>query len=278
MVLTPSQLEEELVHLRPISYTPEPVPKSTIISLPIESSCVVIMLDGSYSMTNGVSSHGFCAWRLPDKQFLFGVAERNDGKSVNESEYKALTSLLWFIRDLKLTNVHIIGDSQLIINQVRGTNNVLNDTLKTLHAEVKTLSDQLDIKEFYNVARKFNAPADQLSIIGRTAERQMVFYESSDDFTKIDNDVLWEHICSMKPSQEEAVNEDTQDICFVMTRSQANIQFETNNLNPLADIETNPHDRAELTTEDTDNITTSDEGEPYLINNNSKFIELLQNE
>jgi hypothetical protein len=87
LVLTPEQMEKEIAHLAPIDFIPEVIPKSLLSTLPINSSCVVVTFDGSYSITSGVSSHGFCAWKLPEKQFLFGIAEKNNGKTVNESEY-----------------------------------------------------------------------------------------------------------------------------------------------------------------------------------------------
>jgi ribonuclease HI len=147
------------------------------------------MFDGSYTINTGISSHGFCAWKFPEKEFLFGVANKNPGSTVNEAEYYALISSLVFIKNLSLKDVYVIGDSQLIISQVRGRSSVLKETLKILHTKVKDLLKDLDVKEFFHVPRKFNSIADLLSRIGRTADEQKVFYEASGDFNCDDNPI-----------------------------------------------------------------------------------------
>jgi ribonuclease HI len=194
---------------------------------------------------------------LPERRFLFGVAEQNKGVTVNEAEYHGLISLLNFLQELNLENVYIIGDSQLIINQVRGTSNVIKDTLKALHSEVKVLLSQVDVKELYHAPRELNTPADQLSRIGRTLPERKIFYDEEADFTETDNKSLWDELDNYPKVGEDSVNEDGQDVCFVVTRSKVNIEQDRYIQEDLSSNTSVPEETIEEINEETNNEETA---------------------
>jgi hypothetical protein len=131
-LITPDELEREVKDLEPLILVKAKLPSSSLSTLPLYSNCTLLMFDGSFTIKSGISAHGFAAWKLPERKFLFGVAARNIGKSVNEAEYYAVIEAIIYVKEEQLTNIYVLGDSQLIINQIRGTANVLKPELQLL--------------------------------------------------------------------------------------------------------------------------------------------------
>jgi len=81
----------------------------------------------------------------------------------NEAEYSGLIGLLGSMLIEGFTDVHIRGDSQLVINQMKGEYKVRKDTLIPLYKQALTLSKQFKSIEFEHVKRDLNKAADVLS-------------------------------------------------------------------------------------------------------------------
>jgi ribonuclease HI len=93
------------------------------------------------------------------------VSERAEtiGRATNNvAEYKALLLGIEAAKELRATELEIVGDSELIVRQVEGRYKVKDATMKELHAEVKRELADFDSWSIRHVKRAQNADADRL--------------------------------------------------------------------------------------------------------------------
>jgi ribonuclease HI len=90
------------------------------------------------------------------------VAERIGNATNNVAEYRAV--LLGIERALALgaTELELVGDSELIVRQVKGEYKVKDTSLRELHGEVKRALVPLESWTIRHVRRESNAEADRL--------------------------------------------------------------------------------------------------------------------
>jgi ribonuclease HI len=99
----------------------------------------ILRFDGASRGNPGHSSYGFVVYSLldsfiTDKNNILVVHSEGDyiGKATNnQAEYRALLEGVRWCKNSGLKNVRIEGDSELVINQVRGVWLVRDKTLKT---------------------------------------------------------------------------------------------------------------------------------------------------
>jgi ribonuclease HI len=80
----------------------------------------------------------------------------------NVAEYRALLLGIELAANHGATEVELIGDSELIVKQVRGEYRVKDAVLKEFHAEVKRELTQFERWSIRHVRREHNAAADSL--------------------------------------------------------------------------------------------------------------------
>jgi ribonuclease HI len=93
------------------------------------------------------------------------LAERSEriGEATNNvAEYRALLLGIELARELGAEEVELVGDSELIVRQVRGEYKVKQAGLKPLHAEVGKALGSLRKWSIRSVPREENAEADRL--------------------------------------------------------------------------------------------------------------------
>jgi len=94
------------------------------------------------------------------------LTERNSkqiGESTNnKAEYYALIHGLKLALDHKATTVLAKGDSQLIVNQVRGEWGVNEESLRPLYDQTQKLADKFDQFAIEHIPREQNQEADSL--------------------------------------------------------------------------------------------------------------------
>ncbi len=93
------------------------------------------------------------------------VEERGEaiGKATNNvAEYRALLLAIERARELGAREVELIGDSELVVRQVRGEYRVKDAGLRALHAAVTEALAGLERWSIRNVPRAGNAAADEL--------------------------------------------------------------------------------------------------------------------
>ena len=93
------------------------------------------------------------------------VAERGEriGRATNNvAEYRALLLGIELAATLGAHELELVGDSELIVKQVKGEYKVKDATMRDLHAEVKRALHDFDRWSIRHVRREHNAEADRL--------------------------------------------------------------------------------------------------------------------
>jgi ribonuclease HI len=80
----------------------------------------------------------------------------------NVAEYRALLLGIQLAKDAGASEAEFIGDSELVVKQVRGEYRVKDGGLKPLHAQVKQALSAFDRWKISHVRRAHNAAADAL--------------------------------------------------------------------------------------------------------------------
>jgi ribonuclease HI len=93
------------------------------------------------------------------------VAERGEaiGEATNNvAEYRAVLLGVSLARELGARELELVGDSELVVRQVRGEYKVKQEHLRPLHAEVLRSLRGFDAWSIRHVRRDENAAADAL--------------------------------------------------------------------------------------------------------------------
>jgi ribonuclease HI len=102
-----------------------------------------------------------------DNEEVYSFSEYLDDATNNEAEYTALIKGVELGLELKLLNLNIYSDSQLIVRQINGEYQVKNDRMKKLHLKVLNLLKQYNEWTINHIMRDKNKIADKLSKEGR---------------------------------------------------------------------------------------------------------------
>ena len=86
-----------------------------------------------------------------------------EGGTNNDAEYLALIEGLQLARDANIKQLHVKGDSSLIINQVTGKFQVRAENLLPLYNRVKILENCFNNVSYQHIRREFNKDADALA-------------------------------------------------------------------------------------------------------------------
>jgi ribonuclease HI len=85
------------------------------------------------------------------------------GKATNNvAEYRALLLGIERARELGASELELVGDSELIVRQVKGEYKVKDATLRELHGEVQRALRPFESWSIRHVRRERNAEADRL--------------------------------------------------------------------------------------------------------------------
>jgi len=125
------------------------------------SSEYVLNFDGASKGNPGLSGAGMVIYK--NGLEIWSSCKFIGYKTNNQAEYSGLIFGLKGALDLKITNLSVLGDSLLVINQVTGLYKVKSDSLLELHKEVIDLKSQFNFIEFNHVYRENNKRADELS-------------------------------------------------------------------------------------------------------------------
>jgi ribonuclease HI len=93
------------------------------------------------------------------------VEERGEaiGRATNNvAEYRALLLGIELAAALGATELELVGDSELVVKQVRGEYKVKDATMRELHAQVKQALKDFEGWSIRHVRREHNAEADRL--------------------------------------------------------------------------------------------------------------------
>lgn len=124
---------------------------------------------------------GGCRPHSPGGHGIYGYVIKQNGDTIaeeggyigkdpdmtnNVAEYTALTEAIAHLNELNLTpeHIHIHGDSELIINQIKGDYNIYSPRLRPLYVTAIALLEQIDAPIQYQwIPRDHNERADELA-------------------------------------------------------------------------------------------------------------------
>jgi ribonuclease HI len=98
----------------------------------------------------------------PGGEVLEERGERIGHATNNVAEYKALLLGIELAAALGASELELVGDSELVIKQVKGEYKVKDANMRKLHAEVKAVLRRFDRWSIRHVRREQNAEADRL--------------------------------------------------------------------------------------------------------------------
>jgi ribonuclease HI len=97
-----------------------------------------------------------------DGEVIEERGERIGAATNNVAEYRALLLGIERAAELGASELELIGDSELIVRQVKGEYKVKDPTLRELHTEVKRALRPFESWSIRHVRRAQNAEADRL--------------------------------------------------------------------------------------------------------------------
>jgi ribonuclease HI len=100
--------------------------------------------------------------QAPDGEVLEERGERIGRATNNVAEYRALLLGIERAAALGARQLELIGDSELIVKQVRGEYKVKDATMRELHARVKAALRDFERWSISHVRREMNVEADRL--------------------------------------------------------------------------------------------------------------------
>jgi ribonuclease HI len=126
------------------------------------SNIFVMRFDGCSKNNPGVAGAGAVIYYDNDEIWSdsFFVGEKMTN---NHAEYAGLILGLQSAIAMNIKNLHVEGDSLLVINQMKGTYNCKSPNLMDLYEKAKSLEKQFDSISFCHILRNLNKRADELS-------------------------------------------------------------------------------------------------------------------
>jgi ribonuclease HI len=122
---------------------------------------LVVNVDGGARGNPGPAAIGAVV-QDADGELLEERGERIGAATNNVAEYRALLMGIERAAERGATELELIGDSELIVRQVKGEYKVKDATLRELHAEVKRALRPFERWSIRHVRREQNASADRL--------------------------------------------------------------------------------------------------------------------
>lgn len=124
-------------------------------------SRLVVNVDGGARGNPGPAAIGAVV-QSADGEVLEERGERIGAATNNVAEYRALLLGIARAAELGASELELVGDSELVVRQVKGEYKVKDATLRGLHAEVKRALRPFDAWSIRHVRREQNAAADRL--------------------------------------------------------------------------------------------------------------------
>jgi ribonuclease HI len=122
---------------------------------------LVVNVDGGARGNPGPAAVAAVA-STPDGEIVGERGKRIGDATNNVAEYRAVVLGAELARELGATELELIGDSELIVRQIRGEYKVKQEHLRPLHASALKALMGFDRWSIRHVKREQNAEADRL--------------------------------------------------------------------------------------------------------------------
>jgi len=122
---------------------------------------LVVNVDGGARGNPGPAAIGAVVQNA-DGEVLEERGERIGTATNNVAEYRALLLGIARAAELGADELELVGDSELVVRQVKGEYKVKDATMRDLHEEVKRALRPFDSWSIRHVRRELNTEADRL--------------------------------------------------------------------------------------------------------------------
>ncbi|GMF30608.1 unnamed protein product [Phytophthora fragariaefolia] len=140
-------------------------PELLYARLPNDHRGFVLSFDGS-AKTPKHGGYGSCAWilwRLPDSKIEIAASAYLENTTVNQAEYMGMNEGLRAAQAYGATDLVVVGDSRLAIQQSLGVIACLKESLLSQPNIHRELVARFQSVRYLHVAREYNASADSLA-------------------------------------------------------------------------------------------------------------------
>ncbi|OWZ14410.1 reverse transcriptase [Phytophthora megakarya] len=117
-------------------------------------------------------------------KWLASVSYAARSTTNNVAEYCGLLTGLRYAHRAHISNIHVVGDSKLILNQVSRRSPPRAAHLKGLYAQCRMLADQVAVSTWTHHLRRFNKMADGLANIAMDRKTSTQIFPSDITFLK----------------------------------------------------------------------------------------------
>ncbi|KAE9302753.1 hypothetical protein PR003_g22178 [Phytophthora rubi] len=132
----------------------------------------LLSFDGAAKMSDRRGSAGCILWKLPSWEVIEARGFHFEDATVNEAEYHGLIEGTKMALARGISDIVMVGDSRIAIQQAQGLIQCLNPRLQLLLNEFEELRQKFKSVKLVHVKREFNAAADYLTsktLVARSA-------------------------------------------------------------------------------------------------------------
>ena len=122
-----------------------------------------LMFDGGSRGNPGICGSGFVIYDNTNSPIWEGYKKVSEKNTNNYAEYMGIILGMAFAIEKKIHNLHIKGDSLLVINQLLGKWKVNSDNIKPLYTQAKKLMGLFKVVTLSHVKRDNNKYAVKLA-------------------------------------------------------------------------------------------------------------------
>ncbi|KAE9170264.1 hypothetical protein PF005_g27620 [Phytophthora fragariae] len=162
--ITPREhLDEVAESLVPAKGLVKAPPVISVEMLEDDFEGVVLSFDGAAKTSTRKGSCGCVLWKLPGWSVMEAQGFILEDVTVNDAEYNGLLKGLQMVRGRNITELVVVGDSRIVIQQVQGLINCHQPNLQRKLAECEAMKEHFTSLRLVYVKRDFNQAADYIT-------------------------------------------------------------------------------------------------------------------
>lgn len=131
----------------------------------MESFIYTLYFDGCSKGNPGKAGAGYVIYKEND-EIAYKSVYVGDKETNNKAEYSGLYEGLLCAIENNITHLHVKGDSNLVIKQMKGEYKVKSENILRIYQDTHKLCEQFEEVTFEHVYRKDNQRADHLANLG----------------------------------------------------------------------------------------------------------------
>jgi ribonuclease HI len=128
----------------------------------MESFIYTLYFDGCSKGNPGKAGAGYVIYKEND-EIAYKSVYVGDKETNNKAEYSGLYEGLLCALQNNITRLHVKGDSNLVIKQMKGEYKVKSENILRIYQDTHKLCEQFEEITFEHVYRKYNQRADHLA-------------------------------------------------------------------------------------------------------------------